>query len=79
MDNILLISVVTVGLVSILGFFFTKSKGYGKYTTSIFLILVTLVLASILFVTGNLESDVMANIAFAVIGFAGGLFANSKE
>lgn len=68
-----------VGFVSIIGFFCTKGSGYGRYTTSIFLILLTLILSSILFAARILEGNIMGNVMFSVIGFAGGLFANKVE
>lgn len=70
----LLIAVFVVGLVALLGFFVTKTKGFGRFATSTFLLLLITVVSSLLFVAGKLEGQVLANIFFAVIGFAGGLF-----
>ena len=47
---------------------------YGRFATSTFLILIAVIVSSLLFAGGKLDAQVMANILFAVIGFAGGLF-----
>lgn len=73
------IGVFIIGLVAIIGFFITKTKGYGPYTISALLILVTIVLASFLFISGKIEKEMITNLFFAVIGFAGGLFTTNKE
>ncbi len=74
----LLASVFTIGLISIVGFFTTKTKGFGRYATSTFLILITIIIASLLFSTGKLEKELMGNLIFAVIGFSGGLFIGKE-
>lgn len=73
------IGVFIIGLVAIIGFFITKTKGYGRYTISALLILVVIVLASFLFISGKIEKEMITNLFFAVIGFAGGLFTTNKE
>ena len=75
----LMLAVLVVGLSSLIGFFVTKTKGYGRYATSTFLILVVVVISSLMFSAGKLESQVMANILFAVVGFAGGLFTGKEQ
>lgn len=74
----LLLGVFVVGLVALIGFFVTKTKGFGRYATSAFLLLLVVVLSAMLFAAGKLEGQILANILFAVIGFAGGLFT-AKE
>jgi hypothetical protein len=69
----LLLAIFVVGIVVLVGFVCTKTKGFGCFATSSFLLLVVVVTA-LLFVAGKLEAQVVANIFFAVIGFAGGLF-----
>lgn len=70
----LLLAVFVIGLVALVGFFFTKTKGFGLFATSTFLLLLVVVVSALLFAAGKLEVQVLANIFFAVIGFAGGLF-----
>lgn len=74
----LLLSVFVVGLCALGGFFATKTKGFGRFATSTFLLLVVLVIAALMFVGGKLDAQVMANIFFAVVGFAGGLFTGKE-
>jgi len=74
----LLLSVFVIGLVSLIGFFVTKTKGFGRFATSTFLLLIVVVVSGLLYTAGKLDAQVLANIFFAVIGFAGGLFT-SKE
>lgn len=70
----LLLAVLVVGLVALLGFFSTKKKGFGRFATSSFLLLLVLTITALLFAAGRLDGQVVANVFFAVIGFAGGLF-----
>lgn len=70
----LLLAIFIVGMVSLIGFFVTKTKGFGRFATSTFLLLLVVVVSALLFAAEKLEAPVLANIFFAVIGFAGGLF-----
>lgn len=70
----LLLALFIVGVVALIGFFATKTKGFGRYATSALLLLLVLVVSALLFAAGRLEGQVLANILFAIIGFAGGLF-----
>jgi len=70
--------VFVIGLISIIGFFVTKTKGFGRFATSTFLILIVVVVSGLLYAAGKLDAQVLANIFFAVIGFAGGLFTNKE-
>ena len=73
-EDYLLFTVGAVALVALIGFFFTKEKGYGRFATSALLLLLAISFSSLLFAVGKLEETVFGNIIFAVIGFAGGLF-----
>lgn len=77
-DNWLMLAVFIVGAGSLIGFFKTKTEGFGRFTTSVLLIIVVVTIASLLFVGGKLKGDVMANVLFAVFGFAGGLFTSKN-
>lgn len=70
----LLLAIFIVGMVALIGFFGTKTKGFGRFATSTFLLLLVVIVSALLFAAGKLEESVLANIFFAVIGFAGGLF-----
>ena len=75
----LIIAIFIIGAGSLVGFFKTKTSGFGRFTTSVLLILVVITIASLLYVSGKLDSQVMANILFAVFGFAGGLFTSKDS
>ena len=75
----LAVAIFVIGGGSIIGFFWTKTKGFGRFTTSVLLILVVLTIASLMFALGRLETSVIANVLFAVFGFAGGLFTSKDS
>ena len=73
-----LVSVVAINLVALIGFFFTKQSGFSNSSTSTLLLLLVVGSGGILLASGSLPGElrqVFANIFFAVIGFAGGLYA----
>jgi hypothetical protein len=74
----LLLAVFTIGFTALIGFFVTKTKGFGRFATSSFLLLLVVVVSALLYAAGTFDGQVLANIFFAVIGFAGGLFT-AKE
>ena len=75
----LILAIFVVGLVALIGFFVTKTAGFGRFATSVFLLLLVLLLSALLFAAGKLDSAVLANIFFAIVGFAGGLFTQRGE
>ena len=77
-DNWLLLAIFLLGAGSLIGFFRTKTEGFGRFTTSTFLIILVTVISSLLYTAGKLDGQVMANVLFAVFGFAGGLFTSKN-
>ena len=77
--TMLVVLISVIGAIALVGFFWTKAAGYGKYTTSTLILLVIAILAALLFASGKLEGQVLSNIFLAVAGFAGGLVAAGKE
>lgn len=77
-NTVVLVVIGLIGLASLGGFFGTKTKGFGRFATSSLLMLLVVIITSLLFAAGKLEGPVLANIFFAVIGFAGGLFTNKE-
>lgn len=69
-----LLAVFLISLVALLGFFCTKTRGFKRFSTSTLLLLLVVGLSAIFFAASMLPAQVLANIFFAVIGFAGGLF-----
>ena len=58
---------------SIFGIFKTKTAGFGRYTTSALVLTLVLFVAALAFVLGRVEWAPLANLLFAIAGFAGGL------
>ena len=67
-----------LGIATVIGIFKTKTPGFGRYTTSVLLLTLVLIITAIFLAVGKLDSDMAANIFFAIVGFAGGLVTNKK-
>ena len=78
-DIWLSIGIFIIGLSSLIGFFWTKTSGFGPYNTSTLLLIVSSTLSCLIFISGRFEATTMANIMFAIIGFAGGLFTSKED
>ena len=74
----LMIAIFIIGAGSLIGFFITKTEGFGRFTTSVLLIIIVVTISSLMHAGGKLEANVIANILFAVFGFAGGLFTSKN-
>ena len=64
---------------SLIGIFWTKTPGFGRYTTSVLVLALVLYVASIAFFLGKVEWQPLFNLLFAIAGFAGGLITAKKE
>lgn len=72
----ILVTLVFCGV--LIGFFTTKTNGFGKYSSGLLvLILVTFVGAFALSI-GKIEWPSLANLLFAVAGFGGGIVADKE-
>ena len=63
---------------ALVGFFGTKSEGWGRYTTSVLLLILVLFVATVGFLLGRTDSQPFLNILFAVAGYAGGVLSGEK-
>lgn len=77
-DCWLMLAVFILGSGSLIGFFVTKTSGFGRFTTSTLLVILVVTVSSLLYAGGKLEGQIMANVLFAVFGFAGGLFTSKN-
>ncbi len=75
----LMLAIFVLGAGSLIGFFITKTEGFGRFAASTLLIILVVTVAALLYAGGKLESQVMANVLFAVFGFAGGLFTSKNS
>jgi hypothetical protein len=73
MTDFLQWGVLVLFALTIVGIFCTKTKGFGKYTTSTLILTLVLFVAAMAFFQGMVEWQPLANLLFAVAGFAGGL------
>ena len=76
--EIALISLTVFAVVVVGGIFWTKTPGFGKYTTSLLLLSIIVFLAGFFLVLDKISASIFANIAFAVAGFGGGLLSAKK-
>ena len=74
----LMLAIFIIGAGSLIGFFCTKTSGFGRFTTSVLLIILVVTIGAMLYAGGKLDGSVMANVLFAVFGFAGGLFTSKN-
>ena len=72
----LMLAIFVLGAGSLIGFFKTKTAGFGRFITSTLLIILVLTISGLLYAGGKIESQLIANVLFAVFGFAGGLFTS---
>jgi hypothetical protein len=78
-DTVGLICLCVLGIAALVGIFKTKTAGWGRYSTSVLIFSLALVIAASLLILGKLEGALFVNILFAVIGYAGGLVTGRKE
>jgi len=79
MNEWLLIGLFLLGAGTLVGIFVTKTPGFGRYTTSLLLLSLVLVVSAMLLVAGIIDSSIFINIAFAVTGFAGGVVTSKEQ
>lgn len=72
-NTTLLGAISLLGAIALVGFFWTKTDGFGKYNTCTLVLLVVLVLCALLFAAGRFDADLFSSAIMAIIGFAGGL------
>jgi hypothetical protein len=70
----LILALFIVSLVALIGFFVTKKNGFGPYNTSALLLILVVAVSALMFAAARMDGEFLANILFAVVGFAGGLF-----
>ncbi len=77
--NIVPLGVLIIFGGTIIGIFRTKTPGFGKYTTSALILTLILFVAAMALVESKVEWTPMANILFAIAGFAGGLITARSD
>lgn len=76
---------VPVGVVTLIfagalvGFFVTKTAGWGQYTSALLLLILVLFVAAIAFATNRIDWPGVSGLLLAVAGYAAGLVSPKKE
>ncbi len=78
-EHWLVIAITLLAIVCFAGFFKTKTEGFGRYATSVLLLMIALFLATLLLVGNRIDAVLFGHIAFTVVGFAGGLFVTKEK
>ena len=78
-NSIMALLLLVIFSVVLWKFFSDKKEGYGLYTTSTLLITLALMVTSVGFLLGKIESRDITNIILAIVGFAGGLVAGKSK
>lgn len=74
--------IISISLIfggSLVGFFCTKTRGFGKFTSSLLLLILVLFVTAIAFSANKLEWTNVSNLLFAIAGYAGGLVTPKEE
>jgi hypothetical protein len=77
-ENTAICALTIFAVIVVVGILWTKTKGFGKYTTSLLLLIIVLFLSSFFLLLGKISTEVFANVLFAVAGFSGGLLSAKK-
>ncbi|MBE9490442.1 MAG: hypothetical protein IMY67_09135 [Bacteroidetes bacterium] len=78
MNNTLMICLTIIFTITLIGLFTTKTKGFGKYTTSLLLLILILFVSSFFFALDKITLSFFGNIMFSITGFGGGLISAKK-
>ncbi|HWG58447.1 MAG TPA: hypothetical protein VN661_05310 [Candidatus Acidoferrales bacterium] len=65
--------------ITIIGIFLTKTAGFGKYTSSLIILVLALYVVSLFFGLGKIDATQFMSLIFAAVGFGGGLIANKQN
>jgi len=65
--------------VALIGIFLTKTAGFGKYTSSLIILVLALFVASLFLIIGKVDAAQFMSLIFAAVGFAGGIITNVKN
>lgn len=69
-------AIFIIGSGVLIGFFKTKTGGFGKYTTTTLILLVVFIFSTLLAVGNPAYLDTLENISMSVLGFIVGILVN---
>lgn len=64
--------------ITMVGIFRTKTPGFGRYSSSLVILLSVVFVASLFLLLDQLTSQIVGNLLFAIAGYAGGLIGGKK-
>jgi len=73
------VGISLIGGIVLVGFFTTKTVGFGKFTTSTLVLMLTLILSALLLASGHINSQAFTNVALGIVGFASGMVVGKHE
>ena len=79
MPNWTEISALIMGLVFAVGFFRSKTPGFGPFSTGVLILVMVLVFSALLAAQGKLEITAFTHIGAIALGFAGGLLQKPES
>jgi hypothetical protein len=71
-------SVVLVFGGALIGFFVTKTAGFGKHTSGLLILMLVTFVGAFALSIGKIEWPSLANLLFAVAGFGGGIVSDKE-
>jgi hypothetical protein len=75
METWAFVGVGALAVITLAGFFKTKTGGFGRFTVATLLLVCAFYTAALLLVAGKIEATAFGNILFAIVGYAGGLLS----
>lgn len=78
-EIVAIIAIFIIYFTALIGIFWTKNPGFGKYVSSLVLLVLIIATISIFIVLGKITSDIYNYLISAIIGFLGGVYKNKKE
>ena len=77
----IIVAVLVIGVFSfaLCKIFTTKTRGFGPFTSSTLIITLTLMVVSIAFLFGSIDSRDITSVMLAIVGFVGGLVAGKSK
>ncbi|MCB1560873.1 MAG: hypothetical protein KDI75_07240 [Xanthomonadales bacterium] len=74
-----LLAVTVLGAISLIGYFWTKTKGFGRYNSSVLTVILAICFGAIGLVSGLLPGQAFAGLLMAAVGFAGGMVVGKEQ
>lgn len=76
---IALVFVAVLGGGTLWGFFRTKTQGFGRYNTSLLVIILALSFGMLALTAGLIREQAFTGLLMAVVGFAGGMVVGKEQ